>query len=180
MFNDYFNVINGDRASGKSIFLRELSRVLKKLNYKVCFIDTLGESNLSARRMTSKNSDIDLIKVLSESEYNNKKTIQVVREITERDKYDFILIDDTDYLSKSIIDDIKNIRVKKIIACTVLDNTGLNKKDTYKICSIYNESKLKEGFLIEYHDKSINIENLEEFYTQSIRDEKLIKILNEK
>ena len=58
MFNDDFNVINGDRASGKSIFLRELSRVLKKLNYKVCFIDTLGEANL-----TSRNSDIDLIKI---------------------------------------------------------------------------------------------------------------------
>lgn len=175
MFNEDFNVINGDRASGKSIFLRELSRVLVKLKYKVCFIDTLGELNI-----TNRNSDIDLIKVLSESEYNNKKTIQVVREITERDKYDFILIDDTDYLSKSIINDIKNIRVKKIITCTVLDNTGLDKKDTYKICSIYNESKLKEGFLIEYHDKSLNIENLEEFYTQSIRDEKLTKILDEK
>ena len=46
MFNEDFNVINGDRASGKSIFLRELSRVLKKLNYKVCFIDTLGEANV--------------------------------------------------------------------------------------------------------------------------------------
>jgi hypothetical protein len=175
MFNKDFNVINGDRASGKSIFLRELSRVLKKLNYKVCFIDTLGESNLNSR-----NSDIDLIKVLSESDYNNKRTIQVVKEITERDNYDFILVDDTDYLSESIIESMKNIRVKKIIACTILDNIGLDKKDTYKICSIYNESKLKEGFLIEYHDKSLNIENLEEFYTQSIRDEKLTKILNEK
>lgn len=175
MFNNDFNVINGDRASGKSIFLRELSRVLKKLNYKVCFIDTLGEANLSIR-----NSDIDLIKVLSESDYNNKRTIQVVKEITERDNYDFILVDDTDYLSESIIKDIKNIRVKKIIACTVLDNTGLDKKDTHKICSIYNESKLKEGFLIEYHDKSLNIENLEEFYIQFMRDEKLTKVLNEK
>lgn len=175
MFNNDFNVINGDRASGKSIFLRELSRVLKKLNYKVCFIDTLGEANLNSR-----NSDIDLIKVLSESDYNNKRTIQVVKEITERDNYDFILVDDTDYLSESIIKDIKNIRVKKIIACTVLDNTGFDKKDTHKICSIYNESKLKEGFLIEYHDKSLNIENLEEFYIQFIRDEKLTKVLNEK
>jgi len=61
-----------------------------------------------------------------------------------------------------------------------LDNTGLDKKDTHKICSIYNELKLKEGFLIEYHDKSLNIENLEEFYIQFIRDEKLTKVLNEK
>jgi hypothetical protein len=174
MFNNDFNVINGDRSSGKSIFLRELSRVLKNLNYKVCFIDTLGEA------IQKEILDIDLFKVLCESDYNNKKTIQVVKEITERDNYDFILVDDTDYLSESIIKDIKNIRVKKIIACTVLDNTGLDKKDTHKICSIYNESKLKEGFLIEYNDKSINIENLEEFYTQSIRDEKLTKILNEK
>lgn len=175
MFNDDFNVINGDRASGKSIFLRELSRVLKKLNYKVCFIDTLGEANLSSR-----NSDIDLIKVLGDSEYNNKKTIQVIKEITERDNYDFILVDDTDYLSESIIKDIKNIRVKKIIACTILDNTGFDKKDTYKINTVYNESKLRESFTIEYSDKYLNIENLEEFYTQVIRDEKLTKILNEK
>ena len=174
MFNKDFNVINGDRASGKSIFLRELSRVLKKLNYKVCFIDTLGEANFT------KNSNIDLIKVLSESEYNNKKTIQVVREITERDKYDFILVDDTDHLSKSIINDIKNIRVKKIIACTFLYNIGLDKKDTYKINTIYNEYKLKESFSIEYNDEYLDIENLESFYAQVIRDEKLTKILDEK
>ena len=93
---------------------------------------------------------------------------------------DFILVDDTDYLSESIIKYIKNIRVKKIIACTILDNTGFDKKDTYKINTVYNESKLKESFTIEYSDKYLNIENLEEFYTQVIRDEKLTKILNEK
>jgi hypothetical protein len=43
--------------------------------------------------------------------------IEVVKEITERDGYHFLVVDDIDYLSSDCINLISKINIRKIVTC---------------------------------------------------------------
>ena len=80
--------------------------------------------------------------------------------MSEKRNYNFIIIDDIDYLSKSCIDLLSSIDTKKIVTC-LSDNCKKLPKDS----NFYNISDVSD------------LSNIDEIVKKIIRDQKINSVL---
>ena len=140
MFSKNFNIIIGDRASGRTTFLFELARLIKSFGKKTCYIGGTEEFYEFANNSVNKIYDSTFFYK------NDVRLFQNIKEITERDEYEYIFIDDMDYISHNCMDIISSIRVNKITTC-LTDNLPIFNQDIncYEIKSDKNILLLKIG-----------------------------------
>jgi hypothetical protein len=141
MFDKDINILYGDRCSGRSQFLLEISQKLKRLGFKLVFIGCTSEF----KEMKNLLEDFEYFIFLDSSvEFNNKKNIEVIKEKSENNKYDFIIVDDIDYLSQECFDMISSINVSKIVSLLKLPNKIKNNYcSIYNIRTVYDDSEFK-------------------------------------
>lgn len=159
MFNKNFNIILGERASGRTTLLWEISKILKSLGYKICFLGCTNEFDHDDRFL----SHFDFCRTFSvEDDSNNPKLVELVKEVVERDKYDFIFIDDIDVAyrtqsprTKKILN---SINVCKISTCLIIPTLG-EEFDLLSIRSNYDDSELKERTTIEYNGNTLGVKS---------------------
>lgn len=103
--------------SGKTTYLMGLSSRMINNGLKVCFIggSTELEESSNIRKMATIVRFIKSFGAYSDS--YNLKMLESIREITHREKYDFIMVDDFDHLSKNCVEFLKTINTKKIVTC---------------------------------------------------------------
>ena len=82
----------------------------------------------------------------------------MIKELIEKKKYNFLIIDDIDYLSKSCIELLSTIDVKKIVT-SLSDNCKKLPKESnlYNIDNVCDLSKIDEVVKKIVRDKKINI-----------------------
>lgn len=168
MFDKNFNIILGERASGRTIFLWKISKALKSMGYKICFIGCTNEFRQDDMFLTH----FDFCRVLSQ---DDSQMVEVIKEKTERDKYDFIIVDDIDCVKKGIQKLIKSINIRKICTCFEIPILGED-FNLYKIRADYNDSDLESKSIVEYKGGILTHEN---FLTSLTREIKINSILNE-
>jgi hypothetical protein len=166
MFDKKFNIISGDRMSGRTRFLLNLSKDLDNAGIKLFFLGCVNEFSYPKSSL-SQFKDYRLLD--TSNDYNNLKMIEVVKEITERDSYHFLVVDDIDYLSIECTNLISKINIRKVVTC-LNDNC---QKITDEDSDFYN-----------INDKiSLNIKNDDGVSTiggiikNIIREQKINKIL---
>jgi hypothetical protein len=151
MFDKNFNIISGERMSGRTRFLLNLSQDLDNVGIKLFFLGCVNEFSYPKSSL-SQFKDFRLLD--TSNDYNNLKMIEVVKEITERDGYHFLVVDDIDYLSSDCINLISKINIRKIVTClndnlkkiidddinfyNIEDKVGLNIKSDTGISTIDN------------------------------------------
>jgi hypothetical protein len=114
MFSKNFNIIIGDRASSRTTFLFELARLIRSFDHKTCYIGGTDEFYDFANNSVNKIYDSAFFYKKSST---GVRLFQNIKEITERDGYEYIFIDDIDYISRECLDILISIRVKKIATC---------------------------------------------------------------
>lgn len=120
MFDKNFNIISGNRESGRTRFILNLSKYLDGLGIKLFFLGCVDEFPYPKTFL----SQFRDYRIIDSSDYNNLRTIEMVKEITERYEYHFLIVDDIDYLSPDCINLLSKINVRKIVTCL---NTNSNK-----------------------------------------------------
>lgn len=150
MFNKNFNIILGERASGRTFFLWEISKILKSFGYKICFIGCTAELGQDEPIL----AHFDFCRILSQSD--DVQTVEMIKERVERDKYDFILIDDIDYARKAVQKIIRNINVRKISTCAEIPVLG-EEFNLIKIRTNYNDEYIESPTSIEYKGNTLSI-----------------------
>lgn len=114
MFEKNFNIISGERMSGRTRFLLNLSKDLDNIGIRLFFLGCVSEFSYNKNSL-SQFKDYRLLD--TSNDYNNLKMIEVIKEITERDGYHFLIVDDIDYLSSDCINLISEINIRKIATC---------------------------------------------------------------
>lgn len=114
MFDKNFNIIHGDRISGRTEFLFNISKDIKEVGLKLFFLSCTGDIE-NKDRFNNIFDDYRIINTFDE--INNLKVIEVVKELSKKRKYNFIIIDDIDYLPQSCVDSLSNIDTAKIVTC---------------------------------------------------------------
>jgi hypothetical protein len=149
MFEKNFNIISGERMSGRTRFILNLSKDLDNIGIKLFFLGCVNEFSYSKSSL-SQFKDFRLLD--TSNDYNNLKMLEVIQEITERDSYHFLIVDDIDYLSSDCINLISKINIRKIATClnnnlkkitdddsdfyNIEDKVGLNIKNDTGISTI--------------------------------------------
>jgi len=173
MFSKIFNIIQGDRSSGKSVLLWSLSKILKSEGYKICFLGCSEEYTNDGTDVFLKH--YDFVRVIPNNvSYSNNQTFELLKELLERDKYDYLLIDDVDIFDKSYWNKIKNINIKKIFTCGELPLIGGLPYNLMKVTHRYDDSDLSNKVFIEYNK---DFYDLESFISTLHRDMKIKNIL---
>ena len=151
MFDKDFNFItSGMRASGRTTFLFEVAKVLKKSGYKICFLGCTNEYE-DENLLLEKHFNFDFYRTLVNSTDENIKIIELIKEISERDNYDFILIDDIDYVNSKLFDIISSIGVTKICTCLIFPNLdNVKNYNIFKVDTHYNDEKSSLEINIDY------------------------------
>jgi hypothetical protein len=158
VFDKNFNIVLGGRASGRTFFLWETSKVLKSLGYKICFLGCTNEFDYDDKFL----SHFDFCRTFSsESNSNNPQIVELVKEVVERDKYDFIFIDDMDVAYRTqplrIKKMINSISVCKISTC-LTDVPILGEEfNLFNIKSNYDDSELDERVSVEYKGNTLGV-----------------------
>jgi thymidine kinase len=97
-------------VSGRTQFILTISRIFNESGVKLFFLACAGD-NIDS-------SPFDDYRIINTfDEVNNQKVIEVIKELTDKKKYNFLIIDDIDYLPKSCLDLLSNIDVIKIATC---------------------------------------------------------------
>ena len=152
MFNSNYNIIHNDSKTGRTTFLLDLAHGLKNFGLKLFFLGCTSELTMRNLaffddcRITSTNED-----------YNNLKLIDVIKEITETRKYDFIIIDDIDYLTEKSIDALSKIKIKKIVTCLTHNVSKLPNNSNFYFLGDKNEKEIILDYIKSLtRDKKIN------------------------
>lgn len=136
MFSKGFNIIIGDRASSRTTFLFEMARLIRSFGHKTCYIGGTDEFYEFANNSVHKIYDSAFFYK------NDVRLFQNIKEITERDIYEYIFIDDIDYISSDCVDILSSIRIKKIATCLTnhlpIFNQDIN---CYDIRNNYSDDK---------------------------------------
>ncbi len=171
MFDRNFNIILGDRYSGRTHFLWELSNSLMGDGYKTCFIG--GTTELSESNQLIKSFSFS--RFIKSLESDNISSMQLVKEISERDKYDYILVDDINMISKKCISILKSIDIPKIVTCSSDTIPVLNELfNSYYLNVVYDESLSLKGTNILIDGVYYNTHNIIKSF---MRSKKITKIL---
>lgn len=157
MFDTNFNIIHGDRISGRTQFLFNISSDFREADVKLFFLGCAGNIDSKSKLLESF-QDYRIINTFDE--INNYKIIEVIKELIENKKYNFLIIDDIDYLSKSCIELLSTIDVKKIVT-SLSDNC----KKLPEESNFYNISDVSD------------LSNIDEIVKKIIRDQKINSVL---
>lgn len=113
MTENQLNIIQGQRKSGKTDFIKKLSSVL----YGQCNIYFIGATHELSdnREMISNFHKFDFF---NSSELNNQFIMDKVEETFQKGITDMLIIDDIDFLSQKVIDRILNINSTKVVTCS--------------------------------------------------------------
>ncbi len=180
MFNKNFNIILGKRSSGKTYLLWEISKIFKSLGYKICFI---GLSNEFTEGYVGDDflKHFDLHRNLTDITGNNDiKMLELVKEIVERDKFDFIFIDDM-HLNERIHKLISEIEVRKVCTSNSISSSkqspiSFDKDfDTYSINNSYDDETMKSVSMIQYN--GLLVGEIKEFLLSLTRELKINNVL---
>ena len=156
MFDSNVNIIYGSAKTGKTMFLLDISNVLKSLGMKLFFLGCTGEFEDFRRNKTLSCFD-DIRITTTNNNLNNSKLIEVIKEITENNNYDYIVVDDSDFLSDETLKLLLDLKVKKIITSF-----------THNIDRFENSSNL---FNISH------VSNVDDYIKSILREQKINKIL---
>jgi hypothetical protein len=162
MFNKNFNIIIGKRVSGRTLFLWKISKMLKSFGYKICFIGCTSEFNQTDPLL----NHFDFCRILSQRD--DTQTTKMIKEITERDKYDFIFIDDIDCTQKPIQKILNSINIRKIATCldiaisnsTLISEVFNDDSNMFNIKNIYNNEPFDSSTIIEYKNNKHCVSDL--------------------
>lgn len=168
MFESNFNIVSGDRDSGRSSFLFTLAYTSKSNGYKTMFLGGTDEF--------SSISDI-------ESPFDRKffyrhrdqKLTENIKLILDKEKFDYLLIDDIDFLSRNDIVILGQSKAKKI--CTCLRSkipTNLGKFTSYDLTSKYDDDNLTESSFLNVDGQLMK---LNDFIKILDREQKINKVL---
>lgn len=135
MFDKNFNIIVGDRASGRTNLLIEISSALKSVGYKLCFIGGTTELKDSFNN----NKIYDISRFAKTDDHWDTLMMKSIKEITERDKYDYIIVDDLEYLTKNCLSVLDTISVRKIVTSLTDNIPDIREKNLYEI--VFPENK---------------------------------------
>jgi thymidine kinase len=155
MLDSNFNIIYGDTKTGRTNLLLDIGVLFKLNDFKLFYIGCTSEFQ-NARNIES----FDGFRFLpTTDELNNLKLIEVVKEITENKNYNYIIVDDIDYLSQKCISELFKINVKKISTCLSHNSIKLPKDSNF------------------YRIEDINIDIIKDYIIPLKRDEKINSIL---
>lgn len=175
MFDVDLILLKGDRGSGKSTFAYDFSKHIHSSGMKVCYVSCSDNIDFMDKHF-------DLVKSLTQTDYNNYKIIQVINEIVTKEKFDYLIVDDIDFLTKKCIESLSNINVKKIFTFTefvVIEMPRvLTRIEPITITSSYKESV--ETFYLNSPSMNEEFKNVSDFLKEKLRDKKIKSILNEK
>lgn len=177
MFDRDLILIKGERGSGKSTFTYNFSKYITSSGMKVCYVSCSDDIKYMDKHF-------ELVKSLTSQEYNNSKTIQVINEIIVKEKIDYLIVDDIDFLTKNCIDSLLKIQVKKVFTFTefimIKMPEILAKEETIKISSHYDDNNLVESYQLESFTINEHFTNISELLKNKLREKKINTILNEK
>ena len=146
MFDKDLVLIQGERNSGKSIFIYEFAKYFTSIGSRICFVSCSDSEDYLGKIFYTTKS-------LNSTEYNNKKTIQVIDELIKRDKFDYLVVDDIDFLTKDCILELIKLPVKKLFTFTEFVILNKPKELDIEPLQISSVSEL----LKEIRDKKINL-----------------------
>lgn len=156
MFDLNFNTIHGDDKTGRTRFLLELSSILKSYGFKIFFLGCTSEFE-NAKRSGDLSSFDDFRIISTSDDFNNLKIIEVINEITDTKSYDYLIVDDIDYLSDNCINSIIKTKVKKVITCLSDNKKRLPESSTfYNITDIKDMTKINDYIKTLVRDQKIN------------------------
>lgn len=162
MIIDGINFIKGENNVGKTTFLWELSQTLNLLNYNLCFIG--GTRDFENNHKFLRIFDYTFFNV------NDERMFSLILQIRER--IDYLIIDDVDYINTKFIDLIFSRFNKPIIL-------------TCNFNRVYLDFKYQHINFILHKNKSIELENnmiikTDQFLNSIKRENKIEKLLNDK
>jgi hypothetical protein len=153
------NFFKGDHKTGRTYLLFKISNYLKNINKKLCFIG--GTHEYENETLILRNFEYSFFNK------DDKRTFELVYQL--KDSYDYIIIDDIDYINHEFIEIL--FQTKKTIICTSLVSR--------------NYSKLNYP-LVKFYIKNSNIEttngeySLSNFMKVIQREDKINLLLNDK
>ena len=164
MIENKINIIIGNRNTGRTRFLFDMSKILTESGYRVCFI--AGDGYVS--NLDSKCSNCEYY-------FTNNNDIRLYKMVNEKKDIDILLVDDIDYIPTICMEEL--FKSEKIIISSCLLFThehdfeliGHNLPTSSKI---FNLNKTT----IEVADDNID---RNKFLKQLQRDLKLNTLLNE-
>lgn len=157
MFDGKFNIIHGDRSSGRTQIILEISRYFKEHNIKLFFLSC---TSVNDKKILSLFDDY---RIIDSSEFNNLKILEVVKEICQNKDYSFLIVDDIDYLSRSCYELLMSIDINKIATCLT-----------------YNCSKLLLPVSSVFHNVfDVDLNKTNNLIKNILRDKKINSLLND-
>jgi hypothetical protein len=129
------------------------------------------------------NKIFDTTKTLNSTPYNNEKTIQVINELVRGGRFDYLVVDDIDFLTKDCILELIKIPVKKLFTFTefiIINKPKELDTESVKISSKYCDTEKKQCWYLDSSEFSEKFTSIPQLLKQKIRDKKLNTILNEK
>ena len=150
MFDEDLILIQGERNAGKSIFLFEFAKYLTSIGSRICFVSCSDSLDYMSKIFYT-------TKTLNSTPYNNEKTIQVINELVKGRRFDYLIVDDIDFLTKDCILELIKLPVKKLF--------------TFTEFVILNKPK-------ELDIEPLQISSVSELLKEKIRDKKIKYLLN--
>lgn len=167
------NIIYGERGSGRSQFLIDISIALKAFGLKVFFIGATSEFS----ELRSVMKEFDSFDFLNSSEYNNLKIIEKATEIIDIKDYNLLIVDDVDYISDEVFNNIMNIKVRKIFTCLDINKHKFAENSKFlEITNEYIDEEKRRKSLLKTEGESYNNDD---FIKMIIREQKINSILND-
>ena len=167
------NIIYGERGSGRSQFLIDISIALKEYGLKVFFIGATSEFS-ELRRIVKCFDSFDF---LNSSDYNNLKIIEKATEIIDIKEYNLLIVDDVDYISDEVFNNIMNIKVRKIFTCLDINKHKFAENSKFlEITNEYIDEEKRRKSLLKTEGESYNNDD---FIKMIIREQKINSILND-
>lgn len=168
MFVSGFNLILGHKSFGRSKFLFSVAKIFQDLNYKTLFYGATDEYNCSSFKY---NSPFDLMLFYRFGDKRCRLTENILQ-MCSNGKFDYVFIDDIDYMSLSDIKILSNISTVPLI-CTCDVSKIPEKINNFKHFEIIKGDTL----FFCYENQKIQ---LNDFYNIISRDEKINSIVNDK
>jgi hypothetical protein len=154
------NFFKGDHKTGKTHFLWNLSSYLESLGEKMCFIGGTYEHEYNS--MFLRKFEFSLFRK------GDKRTFELTLQL--RSSYDYIVIDDIDYIDDDFIQIL--FKSKKTIICTCLESRVYNHIN-YPHRNFY----IKNDYIELPTGDNIEVNNL---FKSLKREDKINLLLNDK